>query len=60
VEAVVGLVVASWADDGGTEAGGNFGLEVASGVALVTDDQLAPVEPQRQQPQCDVALLLVG
>ena len=36
------------------------GVELAAGVALVADDQLAAVQAKREQSQRDVAFLLVG
>jgi hypothetical protein len=54
------LVAAGWAQDRCAEAFGDVGLEVAAGVALVADDQLAAVQPDLEQPQRDVAFVLVG
>jgi hypothetical protein len=55
-----GFVLARGTQDPRAEALGGLGLEVASGVALVADDQLAAMQPDREQPQRDVAFFLVG
>jgi hypothetical protein len=56
----VRLVSAAGAQDRRAEALLGLGLEVAAGVALVGDDQLAAVQAALEQSQRDVALFLIG
>lgn len=58
--AAAGLVAARGTQNGGAVALGRGGFEVAAGLALLADDQLAAVQPDREQPERDVALLSVG
>jgi hypothetical protein len=54
------LVLARRPEDRCADLLGDPGFEVAAGVALVADDQLAAMQPDLKQPQRDVALLLIG
>src|SRR5215210_7880866 len=60
VGAASGLVLAAGSQDGRAEALAGRGLEVAAGVALVGDDQLAAVQAACEEPERDIAFLLVG
>ena len=54
------LVLARRSEDPRAEALGDLGLEVAAGVALVADDQLAAMQSDLKEAERDVAFLLVG
>ena len=57
---MMGLVLTGRTEDLRAEPFGDLVLEVAAGVALVADHQLAAAQADREQPQRDVAFLVVG